>query len=78
MVTDTSTLEQIYSQYSALEINTILIGFIIGALLAAFFSFRFLKLSIVISAALTGYEFGAVTLGAALGEGIDGLMPQWS
>ena len=46
------------------------IGFIIGCLLAAFFSFRFFKLTIIFSGLSLGYSFGSVTLGMLLGDRI--------
>ena len=72
MGVETMTLEELFAQSPILDTKMYLIGVIVGSLLAAFFSFRFLKISIVISAALTGYEFGAVTLGVVFGDGING------
>ena len=48
------------------------IGFIIGCLLAAFFSFRFFKLSIVLIGAFLGFSFGSEDLGMLVSDRIDG------
>ena len=68
MGSDTMTFEQILGNYSASELNYVFIGLIIGFLFAAFFGFRFFKLAVVLSCAASGYTFGAVTLGTALGD----------
>lgn len=49
------------------------IAFILGCLLAAFFSFRFFKLSIVLSGALLGFSFGTDDLGMIVSDRIDGV-----
>ena len=56
---------------SAMVIPTA-IGFIIGCLLAAFFSFRFFKLSIVLIGAFLGFSFGSEDLGMLVSDRIDG------
>ena len=57
---------------SAMVIPTA-IGFIIGCLLAAFFSFRFFKLSIVLIGAFLGFSFGSEDLGMLVSDRIDGV-----
>ena len=56
---------------SAMVIPTA-IGFIIGCLLAAFFSFRFFKLNIVLIGAFLGFSFGSEDLGMLVSDRIDG------
>ena len=73
MTSETSQLEELFAQYSTTELNITLIALIIGCLFAAFLGFRFFKFGIVLSAALSGYSFGAVTLGMAVGDTIEGL-----
>lgn len=46
------------------------LGFVLGCLLSAFFSFRFFKLAIVLSGLAFGYSFGYATLGMLLGDRI--------
>lgn len=67
-----NTIEQIYAENSMMTVHLMLTIFTAIFLFTAFFAFRFFKLSIVISAAVAGYEFGAVTLGVAFGDGING------
>ena len=47
-----------------------MVGYIIGCLFAAFFSFRFFKLSIVLMGLAVGYTFGAETLGMLISDRI--------
>ena len=46
------------------------LGFVLGCLLAAFFSFRFFKLTIVLYGLAIGYSFGYASLGMLLGDRI--------
>ncbi len=68
MINETVTLEQLYASYSQEGVIAIIAGIIIGCLFVAFFGFRFIKIEIILSAALTGYEFGASNLGLAIGD----------
>ena len=65
-------LEQLYAENSVMTLHLALTVLAAVFLFTAFFAFRFFKLSIVLSAAAAGYEFGAVTLGVAFGDGING------
>lgn len=69
---ETIALEQILAQYSFSELIPSLIGMILGFLLVAFFGYRLFKLSIIILAVSLGYTFGAVSLGALVGDAIPG------
>lgn len=62
------TIEQLFAQFPRSELNAAFIGLLIGSLFLAFFGFRFLKLEIVLSAVVAGYEFGADKLGLAIGD----------
>ena len=52
------------------DVAPFLIGAIIGALFAAFFAFRFFKLSLIVSGAFLGYSIGSVTLDMLLSDRI--------
>ena len=68
MGAETMTLEQLFAQYSATELNIAFVALIIGSLFAAFFGFRFFKLTLILSGASYGYTFGTVTLGMFIGD----------
>ena len=70
MSIETSTLGQLLADIPRDTFYPSLIAVIIGCLLAAFFSFRFFKLSIVLSGAVVGYSFGSVNLGMLIGDRI--------
>lgn len=55
------------------EMQPFLIGMILGLVFAAFFSFRLLKLEIVIMGASVGYSLGSVELAALVGDAITGV-----
>lgn len=66
------TLEQLYSDYTMAELNIAFVIVIALGLFFAFFGFKFIKIGIVLSAAVSGYELGTTTLGAAIGDKIQG------
>ena len=70
MSSDTSTLGQAFAGISNDVLYPVLVGFIIGGLLAAFFSFRFFKITIIFLGAVIGYSFGEATLGMLIGDRI--------
>ena len=70
MGSETVTLGQAFADIPASELYPVLIGFIIGSLIAAFFSFRLFKLILVIMGASAGFSFGYVTLGMLISDRI--------
>ena len=70
MGTNTAVTDMLFSGIPDDMVVSYLIGFVIGCLLAAFFSFRFFKLTLVLSGAVLGYTFGSASLGMLLGDRI--------
>lgn len=66
------TLEQLYAETALTDLY---IAFAIMAalfLFIAFFGFRFIKIEIILSAAVTGYDLGSGVLATAIGDKIQG------
>lgn len=70
MGSETMTLQQLFAENSATELNIAFIALALGFLFVAFFSFRFFKLSLIVFGAATGYSFGSITFGLLLGDSI--------
>ena len=70
MGAETTTLDQLFTEYSATELNIAFISLILGFLFVAFLGFRFFKLSLIVSGAAWGYSFGMVTVGMIIGDSI--------
>ena len=70
MGSNSSTIAEIIAAVPQESFYPFVIGMIAVYLFMAFFSFRFLKISIVISGLTLGYSFGAVSLGMLLGDRI--------
>ena len=58
MGSETMTVEQLYSVFSKTEINIALISIAIGCLFVAFFSFRLLKVTVIIEMVCLGFLYG--------------------
>ena len=69
---DMEMLEEVLFASVAWMDTPTLIASIILCLFSAFFSFRFLKLALVISAFYAGYTFGAETVGLGLKDLVPG------
>ena len=67
---NTTVIDSMLSGSTVSENLPFLIGFVIGCLLAAFFSFRFFKLTIVVEGLVLGYTFGFSSLGMLLSDRI--------
>ena len=63
--------ELFFMAFGWLDTPTLIVSIIL-CLFSAFFSFRFLKLSLVISAICAGYTFGAETIGLGLKDIVPG------
>lgn len=64
------TLQEYLGYATLAEAQAFLIGCIIGYLFVAFFSFKFVKVEIVLSGIVSGYVLGADTIAVALGDRI--------
>ena len=67
-----SSIMQLFPGTSKETVIFTMIGIIVGCLLAAFLSFRFFKLSIVLMAMATGFAFGSDDLGMLVADRISG------
>ena len=63
--------ELFFRAFGYLDTPTLIISIVLS-LFTAFFSFKFLKLTLIINAAYFGYGFGTVTLGLGLKELVSG------
>ena len=71
MTPDSVIVSSPFEELISTDTTPLMIGLIIGLLFAAFFGFRFFRLSIAVSAAMSGYNFGASTLGILVEDYID-------
>ena len=70
MTPDSVIVSSPFEELISTDTTPLMIGLIIGLLFAAFFGFRFFRLSIAVSAAMSGYSFGASTLGVLVEDSI--------
>ena len=68
MGSETANLQQAMGQFTTEEIISILPTLVLMGLFIALLSFRFFKIEVTLSALYFGYQFGAFTLGAAIGD----------
>lgn len=68
MGSETANLQQAMGQFTTEEIISILPTLVLMGLFIALLSFRFFKIEVTLSALYCGYQFGAFTLGAAIGD----------
>ena len=68
MGSETANLQQAMGQFTTEEIISILPTLVLVGLFIALLSFRFFKIEVTLSALYCGYQFGAFTLGAAIGD----------
>lgn len=74
MGSDAMTMEQLYSMYPDSYINITLIALAVGCLLAAFFSFRLFKFTVVTYGVCFGFMIGLVVVGLLTGDALVGLI----